>query len=170
MPDNMYIYRATAVPNDVAAIVEFNTALALESEGITLEPETLRAGVDAVLADPHKKGFYLLAAIDGRQLGQLMVTYEWSDWRNGWIWWVQSVYVREEYRRQGIYRALYTELRDLARRRGDIRALRLYVMRENQIAKRTYAATGMAPSEYDLYEADFPASAPPLSVIGPNAS
>ncbi len=168
MPDNMYIYRATAVPNDTAAIVEFNTALALESEGVALEPETLRAGVGAVLADPHKKGFYLLAAIAGRPIGQLMVTYEWSDWRNGWIWWVQSVYVREEYRRQGIYRALYTELRGIARRRGDIRGLRLYVMRENHTAKRTYAAMGMAHSEYDLYESEMPASARP--VIGDTAS
>lgn len=155
MPDNMYIYRATAVPNDTAAIVEFNTALALESEGVALEPETLRAGVGAVLADPRKKGFYLLAAIAGRPIGQLMVTYEWSDWRNGWIWWLQSVYVRPEHRRAGVFSGLYRRLRALAEAQGDVHGLRLYVMRDNAGAKRAYEAAGMAHAQYDMYLTEF---------------
>ena len=157
MADNLLIRSATAY--DAPRIVEFNTALALESEGITLDPDTLRDGVKAALSNP-RQSFYLLATEGAYPIGQLMVTYEWSDWRNGWVWWVQSVYVRPDYRRQGIYRALYTRLCEIAVRRGDIRGIRLYVMRENHIARRTYEAMGMTHSEYDLYESDFPLSIP----------
>lgn len=143
-----------AVAGDAAIIAEFNTAMAWESEGIALDGATLRAGVSAALADPAK-AFYLLAEVSGNPVGQLMVTTEWSDWRNGWIWWIQSVYVKPERRRQGVYRRLYRRLQEIAAERGDIRGMRLYVMRENWRAKRTYESLGMSHSEYDLYESEF---------------
>ncbi len=143
-----------ATQRDADTIVAYNTAMALESEGIELNQATLRAGVVAALSDPVK-AFYLLAELDHLPVGQLMVTTEWSDWRNGWIWWVQSVYVKSENRRQGVYRKLYNRLQQLAAERGDVRGMRLYVMRENLVAKLTYEALGMSHSEYDLYETDF---------------
>ena len=148
------VHIRVAAPSDGAIIAQFNAAMALESEGITLDGPTLRAGVDAALADAGK-AFYLLAEVTGAPAGQLMVTTEWSDWRNGWIWWIQSVYVVPERRRQGVYRRLYGRLSEMAEERGDIRGMRLYVMRENRVAKRTYEALGMSHSEYDLYETEF---------------
>ena len=142
-----------AVVDDGETITRFNAAMALESEGISLDRATLRSGVDAALMD-ETKAFYLIAEADGNPVGQLMVTTEWSDWRNGWIWWIQSVYVKPEARRQGVYRQLYERLTDMAGARGDIRGMRLYVMRENWVAKRTYEALGMSHSEYDLYETE----------------
>ena len=139
--------------DDGETITRFNAAMALESEGVSLDRATLRAGVEAALVD-DAKAFYLLAEADGEPVGQLMVTTEWSDWRNGWIWWIQSVYVKPESRRQGVYRRLYQRLMEMARARGDIRGMRLYVMRENWTAKRTYEALGMSHSHYDLYETE----------------
>lgn len=139
--------------HDGEIIARFNAAMALESEGISLDRTTLREGVDAALAD-NAKAFYLLAESAGDPVGQLMVTTEWSDWRNGWIWWIQSVYVKPEARRQGVYRSLYQRLTDMANARRDIRGMRLYVMRDNVTAKRTYEALGMSHSHYDLYETE----------------
>ena len=144
----------TGETSDAATIVEFNAAMALESEDVVLDMDVLTAGVQAALADSGR-AFYLLANVEGNPAGQLMVTYEWSDWRNGWIWWVQSVYVKPEFRRQGVYRGLYRRLEAMAAKRGDVRGIRLYVMRENSGAKRTYESLGMHHSEYDLYETDF---------------
>ena len=140
--------------SDVHTIARFNAAMALESEDIVLALDVLTAGVQAALSDSGR-AFYLLAESDGVPVGQLMVTYEWSDWRNGWIWWIQSVYVEPEHRRRGVYRGLYRRLEELADAAGDVRGIRLYVMRENLIAKRTYESLGMRHSEYDLYETEF---------------
>ena len=142
-----------AVVEDGETITRFNAAMALESEGVSLDRTTLRAGVNAALTD-EAKAFYLLAEAGDEPVGQLMVTTEWSDWRNGWIWWIQSVYVKPEARRQGVYRSLYERLTDMAGERDDIRGMRLYVMRDNRVAKRTYEALGMSHSEYDLYETE----------------
>ena len=144
----------TGEASDAAAIAEFNAAMALESEGVVLDMDVLTAGVQAALAD-YGRAFYLLAEVDGHPAGQLMVTYEWSDWRNGGSWWVQSVYVKPEFRRQGVYRRLYRRLEGMAAKRGNVRGIRLYVMRENTGAKRTYESLGMHHSEYDLYETEF---------------
>ena len=144
----------TASAPDAATIADFNAAMALESEAVTLDRATLLAGVEAALSDANK-AFYLLAEVDGNPVGQLMVTTEWSDWRNGWIWWIQSVYVILECRRQGVYRRLYRRLQEMAAARGDIRGMRLYVMRDNAVAKRTYESLGMSHSHYDLYETEF---------------
>ena len=144
----------SATPDDVAIIAEFNAAMALESEDVVLDPAILAAGVAAALADAGK-AFYLLAEIDGAPAGQVMVTYEWSDWRNGWIWWLQSVYVRPEHRRAGVFSGLYRRLRALAEAQGDVHGLRLYVMRDNAGAKRAYEAAGMAHAQYDMYLTEF---------------
>ena len=144
----------TANTSDAPTIARFNAAMALESESIELDMGVLTAGVEAALSDPGK-AFYLISETDGAPAGQLMVTFEWSDWRNGWIWWIQSVYVEPEHRRKGVYSGLYAKLLELAAEEGNIRGIRLYVMRENLPAKRTYESLGMHHSEYDLYETEF---------------
>jgi ribosomal protein S18 acetylase RimI-like enzyme len=121
---------------DLETLVAFNLALAEETEGKRLDPATLRRGVAAVLADASK-GFYLVAERGGRVLGQLMVTREWSDWRDGDWWWFQSVYVAPEARRQGVFQALYAEIVARSQAAG-ARGLRLYVENENRGAQATY--------------------------------
>ena len=128
--ENSEILIRPAVPSDLATVVEFNRALAQESEGKELDLATLRAGVAAVL-EREELGFYLLAELGGQVVGQLLITYEWSDWRNGFFWWIQSVYVREDFRRRGVYRALAGHVTELAKRRGDVCGMRLYVDRDN---------------------------------------
>ena len=143
-----------ATPADLDIIVAFNSAMALETEGIELDVDRLRRGVTAVLDDPGR-GRYFLAEIAGSVVGQLMITYEWSDWRNGCFWWIQSVYVHPDYRRRGVYRALDAHVRAEARRDGGVCGLRLYVDRDNHVAQRVYASLDMQHSHYDLYEIDF---------------
>lgn len=136
---------------DIDALARFNVRMAAETEDKPLAEATVRAGVRAVIEDPQK-GFYLLAEDDGRLTGQLLVTYEWSDWRNASFWWIQSVYVVPEARRSGVYRALQERVLSLAREAGGVCGIRLYVERENRAAKATYEALGMRPTRYDLYE------------------
>lgn len=143
-----------AAPPDLAAIVESNRALALETEGKALDAATLERGVAALLAD-EGKGFYLLAERAGQFVGQLMVTYEWSDWRNGTFWWIQSVYVSAAARRTGVYRSLYARVLEMAREVGGVCGVRLYVDTANARAQATYAALGMQRAHYELYEVDF---------------
>jgi len=135
---------------DINALVDFNAAMALETEHKTLDARVLSAGVAAVLAEP-KRGFYLVAEDDRDVVGCLMITYEWSDWRNGDWWWLQSVYVRPDYRRHGVFRALYAEVERLALARTDVVGVRLYVERENARAQRTYASLGMHEEHYRMY-------------------
>jgi ribosomal protein S18 acetylase RimI-like enzyme len=149
---SLEIRRATT--NDWELIAAHNAAMAFETEGKRLQPETLRPGTQALLRD-ERKGFYLLAESDGHVVGQLMVTYEWSDWRNGDFWWIQSVYVRPEARRQGAYRSLYEHLFNEAKQRPDVVGVRLYVAKSNATAQAAYRALGMGESEYDLFEVDF---------------
>jgi GNAT superfamily N-acetyltransferase len=136
---------------DVEILVEFNRAMARETERLELDPDVLRRGVRAVLDDP-RRGFYRLAERGGEVAGGLMVTFEWSDWRAGDVWWIQSVYVAPDHRRRGVYRALYAAVLDEARDAG-ARGLRLYVAADNAAARRVYGALGMEPSHYRLYEA-----------------
>jgi GNAT superfamily N-acetyltransferase len=143
------VRRATTA--DAPTIVEFNRRLAEESEGKTLDLNLLSAGVAAVLADPNK-GPYFLAEENGETLGQMQVTYEFSDWRNGWFWWVQGVYVRPEFRRRGVFRALYQHVAEAAKREPDVIGLRLYVERDNERAHQTYLGLGMAWTNYLLME------------------
>jgi len=150
MSDSWQIRRATT--QDVAALVAFNQAMALETEGKSLDTATLTNGVSAVL-DSDSRGFYLVAEQNSEVIASLMVTYEWSDWRNANFWWVQSVYVKPEHRRRGLYRALYAEVKELAEAATGVCGYRLYVERDNTIAQQTYESLGMAPTDYFMYEA-----------------
>jgi ribosomal protein S18 acetylase RimI-like enzyme len=140
-----------ATPADEAVLIELNAALAWETEQKRLRPEVLTAGVRAVFTDPAK-GFYTVAELQGQIVGQMMVTYEWSDWRNGWFWWVQSVYVRAEARRTGVFRALYREIERQAAADPSVIGLRLYVERDNTRAQATYRALGMVETTYGVME------------------
>jgi ribosomal protein S18 acetylase RimI-like enzyme len=143
------VRRATS--KDAPIIVDFNRRLAEESEGKNLDLTVLREGVAAALADPHK-GPYFLAEEDGVVVGQMQVTYEFSDWRNGWFWWVQGVYVRPEARRKGVFRALFEHVVEAAKRDPEVIGLRLYVERDNELAHQTYEKLGMVWTSYLLME------------------
>jgi GNAT superfamily N-acetyltransferase len=136
---------------DHAAIVAFNTALALETESKTLDQLVLGRGVARALTDPGRLRYWVAEA-EGVVVGQAAVTREWSDWRDGWIWWFQSVYVVPDRRRQGIFRALFETIRAEARSAGDVIGLRLYVENANHHAHRTYEALGLRPGGYHVYE------------------
>jgi GNAT superfamily N-acetyltransferase len=136
---------------DTPVVVEFNRLLAEESEGKTLDLAILTPGVAAQLADPAK-GRYFLAEDSGEVLGQVGLTFEWSDWRNGWMWWIQSVYVRQDARRRGVFRALFEHVRQAALRDGQVVGLRLYVDRDNVGAQRTYERLGMQANGYFVLE------------------
>ncbi|HVS35180.1 MAG TPA: GNAT family N-acetyltransferase [Gemmataceae bacterium] len=140
-----------AGPADAPIIVEYNRRLAAETESKTLDPAVTAAGVAAALDDPDGKGPYFLAVEQGAVIGQLQITYEWSDWRNGWFWWIQGVYIRAEDRRRGVFRSLYRHVVDLARKTGVV-GIRLYVERENHAAQRTYTDLGMKETSYLLLE------------------
>jgi ribosomal protein S18 acetylase RimI-like enzyme len=148
-PDLVLVRRAQ--PGDADAIAAFNSAMALETEGRALLPERIGAGVRRLLSD-SSLGFYAVAEHEGRVVGCLMVTNEWSDWRNGLFWWIQSVYVVSEWRRRGVYRRLYEFVRELAAADPAICGFRLYVEKDNEGAQRTYEALGMATTDYLLYE------------------
>ena len=132
-------------------VADFNLRLAEESEDLHLDPARVQAGVAALLSDPAK-GLYFVAEIDGEVAGQLMITYEWSDWRNGNIWWIQSVYVKEKFRRRGVFRALFGYLENLAREQKEVCTLRLYVHGDNAAAQRTYELLGMKRTHYHVLE------------------
>lgn len=146
-----------ARPDDVATIVEFNRLLALESEGKSLHPATLQRGVARALqATEHCR--YFLAESTGRVVGQLMITYEWTDWRDGVFWWLQSVYVDRSGRGQGVFRALVEHVTAIARQTPDVRGLRLYVEQHNHAALAAYRRLGLNPSGHVLYEHDWSAA------------
>ena len=138
-----------ATTADEATIVAFNAALAWESEGKRLNPDTVRAGVRAGLTDPAK-GFYVVADRDGEVVGQSAITFEWSDWRNGWYWWIQSVYVREDARRGGVFSAIYTHLEAMATADPTVIGMRLYLEKENARARATYRKLGLEDESYIL--------------------
>lgn len=139
-----------AAAADLAVVVEFNRLLAWESERKRLDPAVLRAGVGAVFADPSRKGFYVLAERAGEVVGQAAVTFEWTDWRNGWYWWVQSVYVRAGDRRGGVFTAIYRYLEAAAAADPTVVGLRLYVERDNLPAQAVYRRLGLAEEPYFL--------------------
>ena len=149
-----------AIRADIDHIVEFQQAMAIETEGRALDPSTIRQGITAVFEDPQK-GFYIVAVVsdDGddalqQVVGSLLMTYEWSDWSNATHWWIQSVYVDATWRRRGVYRAMYDHILGMTKGRSDICSIRLYVERTNTIAQQTYNNLGMHHSHYDLYEID----------------
>jgi ribosomal protein S18 acetylase RimI-like enzyme len=142
----------TGQTTDLQALVNFNQAMALETENLQLDSDTLTLGVSTLLDHPEK-GCYLVAELGGEIVGSLMVTFEWSDWRAKNYFWIQSVYIRPENRRQGIYGKLYQAVKDLAKKQGGAASFRLYVENENIAAQKTYEALGMEQSYYLMYEA-----------------
>ena len=149
---NMTLRPATVA--DATVITRFNALLAAETEQITLDQDRLRKGVEALLRD-STKGFYVLAERDGVVVGQLMITYEWSDWRNGVFWWIQSVYVEKDARGTGVFKALFDYIHTLAKTTPDACGLRLYVEKTNTRAKQTYERLAMHSSHYEMYEVNF---------------
>ena len=151
MSDSIRIRAAAA--GDAEVISAFNAAMALETEQKRLDAVALRAGVERAIARPEGAR-YFLADAGGRVVGQLMVTFEWSDWRNADFWWVQSVYVHPEFRSRGVFKALYRRVEELAREAGAC-GMRLYVERENAAAQEVYRRLGMGDAGYLVYEADW---------------
>jgi ribosomal protein S18 acetylase RimI-like enzyme len=147
-----------AEARDKDALVEFNRAMARETEAKDLAVEVLDAGVENLLRSPQH-GFYVVAEYysgaqesHGEVVASLMVTYEWSDWRNGLFWWIQSVYVKPQFRRQGVYTRLYEFVKACAATERDVRGFRLYVEKENRIAQQTYERLGMTETHYKMFE------------------
>ncbi|RTR34969.1 GNAT family N-acetyltransferase [Shewanella atlantica] len=137
--------------SDLSALIQFNQAMAMETEELALDDNLLKKGVNTLLSQPEK-GFYLVAEIGNEIVGSLMVTFEWSDWRAKDYYWIQSVYIRPENRRQGIYGKLYQAVKDIAEENGGAASFRLYVEQENSKAQQTYQALGMEQSYYRMYE------------------
>lgn len=140
-----------AKPEDAATLAGFNRAMALETESKTLDPDIALRGVEAVFQD-EKKGFYVVAADAGRIVGWLMITFEWSDWRASWFWWIQSVYILPQARGQKIYSRLYDFVRAEATPEKNVRGIRLYVETNNTHAQRVYEKLGMHKMPYLMYE------------------
>jgi len=143
---------------DVASIVEFSLAMAMETENRTLDKVRLQDGTRALLADPAH-GFFLVAELPRREeselVGQMMITYEWSDWRNARFWWIQSVYVAPAWRRQGVYRRMHQVVVASAKADPKVCGIRLYVERDNGMAQSVYQHVGLQSSAYIVYEQDF---------------
>jgi GNAT superfamily N-acetyltransferase len=148
MLKDIIIRQATAL--DVPTLVEYNQGLAKETENISLDEATLRQGVENAL---HRNDCqYFAAELNGRVIGQTMVTTEWSDWRNGEMWWMQSVYVHPDYRKRGVFPTIFWHIEKLAESNPDVKALRLYVMHDNQAGRNSYQNLGMDDSGYLVYE------------------
>ncbi len=152
MSDEIRIRPARAL--DIATLVDFNIGMARETEGKELSRQIVTAGVTSLLNRPAD-GFYVVAENDPAVLGALMVTFEWSDWRSGFFWWIQSVFVRPEFRRRGVFKRLYRHVRTLAKDRPDVCGLRLYVEGDNESARQTYESLGMRMTPYRMYEEEF---------------
>jgi GNAT superfamily N-acetyltransferase len=137
---------------DTQQIARFNSAMALATEDKHLSIDTLTQGVSGLLAHPEF-GFYLVAEVDSQPVASLMITYEWSDWRNGLFWWIQSLYVLPKYRKQGIYKSMYQYLQDLAsKEKATVVGFRLYVDKDNSNAQQVYKRCGMDSCHYQMFE------------------
>jgi len=139
-----------AIPEDSSVIIDFQQKMAWETEKITLNPDIINKGVNAVFDKPGR-GQYWVAETDGNVIASLLITYEWSDWRNSDVWWFQSVYVLPGYRRTGVFRSMYAFIKNEAERLG-VAGLRLYVETNNVRAQKTYEALGMHSEHYTMYE------------------
>jgi len=135
---------------DADKIIGFQKKMARETENMNLDHDTIYQGVHAVFADPQK-GRYYVAEYENEVIGSLLITYEWSDWRNSFVWWIQSVYILSGYRRKGYFKEMYLHVRETAIKNG-VAGLRLYVETENTTAQKTYEAMGMTSAHYRMYE------------------
>jgi ribosomal protein S18 acetylase RimI-like enzyme len=143
-----------ARPDDAEVIADYNNRLAEETESRSLDPGSIKPGVAAILADPSK-GRYWVALVDGQVVGQIAISFEWSDWRNGMFWWIESVYVHTAHRRKGVYTRLYRHVEGLARDDDTVIGLRLYVEHDNERAQNTYDRLGMRMTSYKIMESMF---------------
>ena len=141
-------------PEDAPIIADYNQRMALETEGKELDSEIVEKGVEQGLLQPEKCR-YFVAEAQCSVIGQAMVTYEWSDWRNGDLWWIQSVYVHSNHRRQGVFKRLYQHIETLARKDSKVKGLRLYVEEENTAGQAVYKKLGMSHAGYHVYEREF---------------
>ena len=141
----------SAGSDDISEIAQFNIAMAQETEERQLDPETIQSGVSGVIQN-HAHGFYLIAERDQVAVGSLLITFEWSDWRNGTLWWIQSVYVKPEHRRTGVFKALYDAVIARARAAKSVRGIRLYVEQENLDAQSVYQKLSMQKTPYQMFE------------------
>ena len=145
------IYEITVgTTNDINAIAAFQVAMAMESEGTTLDLERVTRGVTMAMAD-EAKGKYIVARIDGKAVGSLMLTREWSDWNCQWYWWIQSVYVEPQHRKKGVYKAMYSKVKQMAQAEN-VSQVRLYVDKTNTSAQQAYQRLGMDETHYLMYE------------------
>ncbi len=145
----MLVRKATI--NDIDSIVDFQLKMANETEGIELNKPTVAEGVAAVLNDT-KKGQYYITEIDKKVVASLLTTYEWSDWRNGTVLWIQSVYVLKDYRRKGVYRNMYSHIKKIVLNDDNLNGIRLYADKSNYAAHKTYEQMGMSPDHYITFE------------------
>lgn len=145
----MKVRKATST--DKSSIVDFQLKMAAETEGIKLDEPTVFKGVSAVLEDTGK-GQYYVTEINGKVVASLLTTYEWSDWRNGTILWIQSVYVLKNHRRKGIYRNMYSHIKQLVQQDNNLNGIRLYADKSNLPAQKTYLQLGMSPDHYVTFE------------------
>jgi ribosomal protein S18 acetylase RimI-like enzyme len=150
-PPHEAIHIRPARQEDVSLMARWQESMALETEDKPLEAAVVARGIQRAL-DDAQKGRYFMAEVGGRPIGTLMLTWEWSDWRDGWWWWIQSVYVDPDFRRRGVYRALYAHVLELAQADPEVRGLRLYVEQDNTNARRTYEFLGMQHPGYAMYE------------------
>ena len=148
----IHIRQATLL--DTATIADFNSRMAWETEHRRLDLDRVQKGVTALLHD-SSKGTYFVAESDDSMVGQLLITFEWSDWRNGTFWWIQSVYVVDDFRGRGVFRALFQHVHKLAKDGPDVCGLRLYVEGGNDGAQGTYTRLGMKRTSYEIFETDF---------------
>ncbi len=149
---NMKIQITEATQEEANSIVAFQIKMAMETEGLQLDMPTVEKGVQAVFED-RSRGVYYVAKIHEKVIGSMLTTFEWSDWRNGEVVWIQSVFVDQEYREQGVFKAMYSHLKNLVQNAGNnYRGLRLYVDKSNVAAQKVYASLGMQNHHYDLYE------------------
>jgi ribosomal protein S18 acetylase RimI-like enzyme len=147
----MSIIIRPAQRKDAQVIADYVAAMALETEDLLLHPEVVSLGVEAVFADPSR-GLYVVAAMADKIIGQAMITYEWSDWNNANRWWIQSVFVAPEFRRQGVYSKLFEYFKLRSREAGDVCEIRLYVHEDNRVAQSVYQRLGMNRTRYILYK------------------
>jgi len=143
-----------AQKSDIPAIIQFNINMAMETENKKLDKQTVTSGVNKVFSSPSL-GYYIIVKDSSGILGCLMITYEWSDWRNGLFWWIQSVYVKKEYRRKGVFRKMYNFIHEKAISDTTCTGIRLYVENNNSIAQSVYTNLGMVETHYKLFEEDF---------------
>ena len=151
MKNKAQIIVRNATIDDAEALARFNRNMAMETENLSLIPAVILSGVKAVFDNPAR-GFYVVAELQNKIVASLLVTTEWSDWRNGELWWIQSVYVVREWRRQGLYRLLYQHVKQLADLDQNVCGFRLYVEHENKIAQHTYSELGMIETPYKMFE------------------